>query len=505
MSRTSRAVNNISWGLFQRLSMILLPFLTRTVLIKFLGVEYLGLSSLFTSILGLLSLAELGVSSAIVSTMYKPIVENDTETICALMAFYRRAYYIIGFVIAIVGTIILPFLPRFIEGTIPNNINLYILYVIYLFNTVISYFLFAYKNCLFIAHQRNDINSKIQSGCMIVQNIMQIGLIMLFRNYNLYAIVIPFFSIVINIITAILAQKEYPEYVCSGVLKNEIKADIKKRVTGLMLANTSATIRGSIDSLFISAFLGLKMVAMYSNYFYIVTAIAGIIQILQSAIVAGVGDSIATESVEKNHKDCIKFTFILQWIVGWCSICILCLEQPFMKVWVGTDLMFENGMVVLCALYLFINCICLIRSIYTQALGMWWTLRYLSVIDIFINTFLNYFFGKNFGAYGILGVTIIDIALVSLPWTTYYLFRDYFGKKYYFSYMWGYLKYFLIATVIGGMTYLICNHIELGADIITLAIRGIVCLLFPNFIYFFVFHKSDNFKYMRNLILKIRK
>ena len=186
MNRTKNALRNISWGLIQKLCMLLLPFLTRTALIKFLGADYLGLSSLFTSVLGLLSLAELGVSNAIISSMYKPIAEKDTDTICALMAFYRRAYYLIGIVIMVVGIGIMPFLGNLINGKVPNNINLQALYLIYLFNTAISYFLFSYKNCLFIAHQRNDVNSKIQTICSISQNLLQIFLIVFIRNYYFF-------------------------------------------------------------------------------------------------------------------------------------------------------------------------------------------------------------------------------------------------------------------------------------------------------------------------------
>lgn len=127
-----------------------------------------------------------------------------------------------------------------------------------------------------------------------------------------------------------------------------------------------------------------------------------------------------------------------------------------MKIWVEKkEYMLADSMVVLCSLYVFISCICLIRSIYTQALGMWWTLKYLSIFDIVANVLLNYILGKNFGAYGILAATIIDIALVSLPWTTYYLFRDYFGIKNYKGYMLDYLKYLLIASGIGAVTYFV--------------------------------------------------
>lgn len=502
MSRTSNTLRNARWGLFQKVVILVMPFVTRTALIKVLGADYLGLSSLFTSVLSLLSLAELGVSNAIISAMYKPIAEKDTELICALMNFYRKAYYFIGVVVTTVGLAILPFIPNFISGSVPSDINLYALYIIYLINNAISYFLFAYKNCLFIAHQRNDINSKIQTLIIFLQNVVQLVLLITFRSYYCYAIVIPVCSIAINITTAYFSSKAYPEYSCRGKLPIKAKENLKKRVLGLLLGRISATIRGSIDSLFISFFFGLTMVAMYANYLYIVTAVVGIIQILENSLIAGVGNSLVLDSVKKNHNDFLKFTFFLQWIVGWCSICILCLEQPFMGLWVGKEYMLKDLMAVLCAIYLFINCICLIRSIYTQALGMWWQLRYLSVIDIFVNVFLNYTLGKLYGAYGILAATIVDIAFVSIPWTTYYLFRDYFGLKLYWNYMLLYIKYFLISVLAGGITLFVCSKITISSGIIKLIANGLVCIVIPNAIYLAIYNRN---LYFKEAVVKVRR
>ena len=494
MSRTKNAVRNMGWGLIQKVSTLLFPFITRTVLIKVLGGEYLGLSGLFTSVLSLLSLAELGLSNCIVSAMYKPIAERDTDTICALMAVFRKSYYIIGCIIAGAGLVFMPFLPSLINGEIPNAVNIYVLYIIYLANSCLTYFLFAYKNCLFVAHQRNDVNSRIQVICSTIQNILQIIILLGFKNYYCYVIIIPVMSIAVNLITAYLANKSFPEYVCRGELDVKIKNDMKKRITGLMVGRVSATIRSTIDSIFISAFLGLKAVGMYSNYFYVVTSIAGVIQLIEPALVAGVGNSIVVDTVEKNHNDFKRFTFILQWIVGWCSICIFCLIQPFMQLWLGESYMFHDSMAILCAVYLFVNCICLIRSIYTQALGMWWSLRYLSVIDMFVNLFLNYYLGKTYGAYGIILATIVDIVVVSIPWTTYFLFRDYFGINKYLQYIGLYIKYFLIAVFVGGITYSICESIVLESLEVDFLLRVIICILVPNIMYLIILGKSKQFR-----------
>lgn len=500
INRTGNTIRNIFWGIVNKIVSLFIPFVVRTVMIYYMGAEYLGLGSLFTSVLTVLNLAELGVSSAIICSMYKPIAEDDKETICALMNLYKKVYRIIGLVVFGLGMMVLPFLKYLIKGNAPADINIYILYLIYLLNTSVSYFLFAYKNCLFTAHQRTDIGMKTGSIFALLQNLIQIFVIVTIRNYYVYVIIIPMFTIMNNVVTAIWATKVYPEYKCMGEVPQKIKNALKKQIMGLMIGKISGTIRASIDSLFISILLGLVDVAKYNNYFYIVTAVTGFVQLLEGSMVAGVGNSLVAESVKKNYIDFKKFTFMLAWIVGFCSICILCMTQTFMRIWVGDELLYNNFMPVLCAAYFFVTNISMIRSIYTQAAGMWWELRILSLVDVFVNLFLNIILGYFLGAYGILFASFLDVLLVSIPWTTYFLFKGYFGEKYYMQYMGQLTKYATITILAGFCIWMICQQLPMNNLIINLITRGVVCLIVTNMVYWIIYHKSDLFKISRYFI-----
>ena len=285
MNRTQNAKRNIIFGLINKIIVLLFPFVIRTIIIKNLGSEYLGLNSLFISILQVLNLAELGFNSAVVYSMYKPIATSDEETICALMNFYKKIYRYIGVIISIIGLSLLPFLNYLIKESYPNDINIYILYFIYLFNTSLTYFMFAYKGALLTAHQRNDITSNVNTITCILQYTLQIIFLIKFKNYYLFACVQIITTLINNIVIAIIAYKKYPNYFCKGELNNEMKFDIKKRVSGLMIQKICSTTRNSLDSLFISAFLGLNMVALYSNYYTIMNAIIGIMSIITSSII----------------------------------------------------------------------------------------------------------------------------------------------------------------------------------------------------------------------------
>ena len=185
IERTKNATRNILFGVFLKAYQIVIPFLMRTAMIYFMGVQYLGLNSLFTSILQVLNLAELGVGSAMVYSMYKPIAEDDEIAICALLRLYKKYYFLIGLVIAVVGTMLTPFVPMLIKSDLPKELNVYILYLLNLALTVLSYWLFAYKNSLLLAHQRIDITSKVTILTSTVQYSIQFLAIAVTKNYYL--------------------------------------------------------------------------------------------------------------------------------------------------------------------------------------------------------------------------------------------------------------------------------------------------------------------------------
>lgn len=233
IERTKNATRNIIFGTILKAYQILVPFLMRTAMIYLMGVQYLGLTSLFTSILQVLNLAELGVGSAMIYSMYKPIAEDDNKTICALMKLYRTYYRLIGLVVAVVGCGLMPFIPKLISGDIPESINIYILYLLNLIATVLSYWLFAYKNSILQAYQRTDIVSKVTLVTSTIQYALQLLVLFLFKNYYLYVIVMLATQAINNIATAFVADKLYPQYKPRGQVKIEEKKAINGRVRDL--------------------------------------------------------------------------------------------------------------------------------------------------------------------------------------------------------------------------------------------------------------------------------
>lgn len=492
INKTKNTVKNSIWGMVNKCVTIILPFVIRTIIIRMLGTEYIGLNGLFTSILSVLNISELGISTAIVYSMYRPIAEENTEVICSLMRLYRIAYKIIACVVGVIGLLILPFLNKFIQGPVEVDINIYVLYLLYLGNAVLGYSLFAYKTCLFTAHQRNDVTYKVQTVVSILQYIVQMMVLIVLKNYYIYVGVLLFATIMQNLILAKKAGDDYPNYISKGTVPQETLRDIKRQIGGLLIGSINVTVRNSMDSIFVSSFIGLVAVGMYSNYYLIITSVISFISIISTSMVAGVGNSIVINSIEKNYDDFQKLTFITIWLVGFCSICILCLIQPFMRIWVGEDLMFNDSMAVICALYLLVGKIGLVRGIYSEAIGLWWKMKVYSIIDIPINLIMNFVFVYNWGAYGIILATVMCIGIYGVPYSTYILFKEYFGVNRYWQYMKSLCSYTAITCVIGAATYMICMA-KIDNIYLKFSYNFLICMMVPNFLYFIIYRKNEYF------------
>ena len=503
-SRTKNTQRNIIWGMVNKVVILVVPFIIRTIIIKALGADYLGLTSLFTSILQVLNLTELGFSSAVVFCMYKPIAEKDTDTICALMNMFRKVYRIIGVVILIVGVLISLFLSKLISGTWPAEINIYILYYIYLANTVVSYLLFAYKSALLTAHQRSDIDVNITTVTFFIQYLAQIIAIAVFKNFYIYAILYVVFTTIGNIVRAIIANRMFPQYVCRGNLTDLQKADIKKRVIGAFIQKICATTRNSFDSIFLSAFLGLTTITIYGNYYYILSAVHGILTVIITALTASVGDSIARESVEKNLYDMKKFTFMYAWISGWCTVCMLCLYQPFMEIWVGKDLMFPFQTVIIYCVYFYSLTVGDVRSVYTTGSGLWWEGRYRSIAETVANIILNWTLGKYFGVNGIIVATIISILVINFLWGTQILFKYYFKEKNPVIFYLEHVLYAVVVVVVCFISFNVCKIVNFKG-IGGLITKAIIITIVSNLIFLVCYFKKNYFKDSKILINQLMK
>lgn len=504
IERTQNAKVNIIFGTIYKVYQIIVPFVMRTLMIYEMGMEYAGLNNLFTSIFQILNLAELGIGAALTYSMYKPIAEDNTEEICALLKLYKKCFFVIGCVVASLGILCVPFLGILVSGDIPGNLNMLILYLMYLINTVLSYWLFSYKKSLLYAHQRNDVISKVMLFTSTIQFILQAYVLVFLKNYYLYLTCSIFAQILQNIVCAMLTNKIYPKYKPKGNLDAEIIMDIKKKVQGLITNKIGGTILRSADSVVISSFLGLSILAVYQNYYFILTAIISIFSIVFESCVAGVGNSLIVETSKKNYEDLKTVTYIVGILICISCACFVALYQPFMIIWVGKKYLMEFPMVICLIIYFFLYEIDQLVGLYKDAAGIWYSDRYRTVISAISNLVLNIILVQYIGLYGILLSTILAILIIDLPWLLRNVFKTIFLNQSLKGYIVELLKIAIYAFASSVITYVVCANIMFDG-IFGLIIKLVIAVIISCGVFCIADFRSTQFQKSKRVLLSMLK
>lgn len=502
-SRTKNTTRNIGAGLLYQIISIVLPFINRTAILWTLGAEFTGLAGLFSSILNVLNIAELGFNTAIVYSLYRPIAERDRQRICEIVSLFRKIYIIVGTVVLVGGLIVMPFLPHLINGSYPDTINLYLVYLLYLINSVVSYYLFAYKECLLIADQRQDVAKNIRTAVNVVRYLVQLLVLLVTKDFYLYLIVSIIGTVVTNLLIQISTIKHYPFY-HDLKIRLKIPAELRRQIGGLLIDRICDTFRNSFDSLIISSFIGLTATAIYGNYYYIYSSLYGIMLVICNAMSASVGNSIVKNSEETNYKHMLTFSQIFAGILGFSTAALACLYQPFMKVWAGEELLLPTFDMLLFCVYFYVINLNNIRNQYVSGNGLWWKLKWSYIIEALANLSLNFILGKLFGITGVILATIFTIFVFNYLQRNYILFKNYFKEQS----IWEFYKeqfYYAVLTAIGLATsYVLCEWLPMDG-ILNIVFRVLICIAVPNVIYLVGIRFTKRYKDTHEFIKKIIK
>ena len=498
------AKRGIRHGLINQIVSLVFPFFIQTLMIHQLGVAYVGIKGLFSSILTVFSLAELGIGDAIVYAMYKPIAEDDYGTICALLNYYRKVYRNIGLVITILGVATIPFLSFFVKGKYPDELCIEFVFSLYLINTVLSYWLYSYRISLLIAYQRTDINSIINTITRLITFFIQIFVLIILKDFYIFLVISIVSTIINNLMIKVITERVFPDIVCVGDVDENVLRSVKKSVSGIMISRICGTTRNTFDSIFISRFVGLDQTALYSNYYYVIIALNGFAAVIMSSLLGGVGNSVALNEKKKNYNDMIKINNIYLVLSGMMTAMMLCLYQPFMNIWMGKDFLFANHIMILFPIYFYISKMGDIRWVYSEAAGLFWEDRRRCIIEAIANLLLNYLLGKYFGVIGILLATIITLFSIGFIGSTIVIFKYYFKE--------GIEKYLknqtilLLGTVfVCIISYVICGFFFEDYNMICIIPRGIIVVIVGALGYWGLFSRSSQFGEAKELIIRILK
>lgn len=503
-SRTKNSILNSSSNLFSQFLIYAIKFLVRTIFIKTLNDEILGLNGLFTSILYFLSFAELGISNSIGFALYKPIAFNDKHQIAILLRFFKRVYFFIGLIILFIGISILPFLNIIINKSIVNN-HYYIYYLLFVFNSSLSYF-FSYKITLLIADQKEYIYSTARFVFIFFQSFLQIIFLIINHSYLLFLLCDLIFTFMLNYVTSFYVDKKYKfinqNKYNNGKISNKVYEKIVILTKANALNNIGSSIESSIDNLVYSTMFGLNFVGYVSNYILVVSSITA----LCNRIIGGVAPSIGNIGViDKPNKQYLVFRsmhFVVYLIATFISLSIVFLLNDIIYFWIGGKYVLNNFFVFTYALNFLITTISSVPTMFAIAFGLTYKFMYKKIIEMILNIFLSVLFAKMFGFTGVIAATIVSF-LCTTFWMDPYAIYKYAFKKPIINF---FIKY-LIYIVLFIFMYVIINYFTLNFQktIINIIIKFIIIFIVflgTNFILFF---KSYEFKYLSNLFLHLIK
>lgn len=501
MPRSFYIKKNFSWQLLQNCITMVFPLIIRTLFVYMIGDELLGLSSLCTSIVATINVVNFGMDSVFVGRMYRPVELGDTEEVCRQLRLSRTVYRGIGLAVLLGGFIVLPFLDNFISGDVPN-VNIYLVFVIYLANTFLGYWLFGHYNVVFKATQQVYYLSRNITIAFLLQYGLQV-LALLMRNYFLYVCFLPIGTVFYNVNTYRKVKKEYPKYRCSGETDKETKMQLARNVVSCAIYRLRDASRDTLDSVIISAILGLIILSKYQNYITVLAVPLTLKTVITETITPSLGNYNVTAS-KKEQYELAKRIWLLELAVsGFFSICYFQMVQNFIGIWLGDDHVLQLSVALILSVYVFALGICDFFKMMRQTNSLWKKGKGMACVEMAVNLILNIVLAKWLGVFGIVFATVITITFFTVPYELWLIVKIFFGqdtKR--FLWLLGKISLWIVTT--NGIVWYIVNAIschEYTLILLQLLFSvGIAGILFITF-----FCMDSEYKLLMEMVIKKRQ
>lgn len=501
-SRTKYSIHNTLWGAIFFVLKMLLQFVVRALFIRFFGKELLGLNGVFTNVLTMLSLAELGIGNAIVYSMYEPIAKGDTEKTKALLRVYRNVYIAIGTIVTVVGLALIPALPYLIKD-VPNvQFNITVLYIIYLAHTVFGYF-FAYRRSLVFASQRNDIENKVGIISQLVTAVIQIIVMVTSKNYYYYALALLIGSVVDSVTIFAISYKLFPELRGKAhKLAREDGKTIVKNSAAKFVQSIGWHAVFSTDSLIISGFLGLGLLGIYSNYTMVMTSLISVVNIFCSAVKSSVGNMMAVADKERVYFVFRALMLALFWLIGFIFTGMVCCYQDFMLLFTGSDeYLLPLISMLLISLQFYFRVSRYMVETFKDCAGLFWNDWFRPLLEAGLNIGLDFLLLHFIGLNGVVLATITTTICVSLWIEAFVLFKNYFHRSLALYFV-RYVVYTFLIFIVSAATFLVCYFVPTGG-IWWFLLKLCICLIMPNILFLLLTFKTPEFKYLSGVLKNI--
>lgn len=489
---------NIKYSAVNYIAVNLLKFIVRMVFIKTLPIEYLGVNGLFTNVLAMLSLAELGIGPAIVYSLYKPLAYGDKETVKSIMRLFKKVYIAVGGIILVLGLLLFPFLDSFIkDGQGVPQVHYF--YLVFLLNTVVSY-LWTYKRSLLIADQKQYVVNIYQAAVQVLVAVLQIIFLLIFADYWCFIILMLFGTVLENFSIAHKADKEYP-YLNekAEVLDLDIKQQIVKNTKAMICHKIGGMVVFSSSNLVLSKFAGLAAVGLYSNYYMVIAALNAFAAKFFESITASIGNLMVLEESGKKIKafKITEFITALQASICFCGLYVL--FNPFVELWVGKEYLFSEVVVTAMAFSFYLTYMRKAVLMFRDACGLYWNDRYKPLAESVINLAASIYLTVHYGVIGVVVGGVISTLLTCFWVEPYVLFNNGIDIKLK-DYFIDYLKFTVVALLAAVTSQLVYSSLFTNVTILNFISSILICVIITLTLWFVVFYKREEMQYLVNFV-----
>lgn len=500
-SRLKNSALNLATGLLGRLLTIILNFAVRTIFIHCLDEAYLSVNGLYSNILTVLSLAELGFGSAMVYHMYEPMAKKNYQKVAELLYFYKKAYFAVGMAIVGIGVCIIPFMDVIIKDK-PDVPWLTLYYIIFLLNSGLSYCFAACKGTLFLADQKEYVQTNARNTIAIIQTALQVLLLLLFRAYLSYLLIQLAGTLCVNAYVAHLAEKRYPEIskYKNDRLNGDEKRQLLKDTGALFLTKVGHVALNGTDNIIISAVVGVLWVGRLSNYTLICDSVTSVLCQITAAITGSLGNFFATEDKHAGYALFKKVEFLNFWLYGFSFIALLILLDPFIRLWAGARFVLGLPVCFAIALNFFVAGYMNTLWVFRSTLGLFKQGKYRPLIVAGLNIVLSIALGKIWGVFGVLFATFLSRAAVNLWYDPIVLHKYGFGvsAKPFFC---EYAKRLLLVASLSILLLAVREFVFLtGVSILGFVIMMVITAIVPNAMFWIAYHKKNEYLYFEDIL-----
>lgn len=500
--RFKKSMLNLLASWLGQVLLVLVNLVVRRVFVDTLGEDYLGISGLFANVLSILSLAELGIGSAINYSLYRPIAENNYEEIKAIMKFYKMVYRVIGFTIIVAGIAIIPFL-SIIVPEVKNYDNIYIYYGMFVLNTAISYF-YSYKSTLIVANQNRYAYILNHYAWVCILGVVQVVCLYQTKNYVLYLVLQAAFTLFENISISKIADKMFPYLKEKTVSKMDraIWTDIKKNTLAMMLDKIGWVLVTATDNIVMSRYFSLAITGIYSSYAYVVNCVGQILAQIFTAIQAGVGNLGVEEGVEARERIYKESFFAGYVFYSFGSICLSICLTPFIQIWMGDKYVMDQVTVFLIVFAFYLSGLRQVNLTFIRGLGLFWQTKWKAFLEGSVNLIVSIVLVKKIGISGVFIGTVISAIISGWFIEPYIVYRD--GLKQSYKKFWVLnLKYLFSTVIFTGIAYYLQVTISFPKGFLSLMGQLLLCILIYALGMFLLWRKNEEFISLRTRVLML--